>query len=71
MGQKNVEIKSQNEALHKKTEEVKQMRERVVSLELSLSGESDQKHQYEVGLHNYVAFLNLFLWVFFRIRSRN
>lgn len=48
LGQKNMELNSQNEVLLKKTEEVKQMREKVMSLELCLSGESDQKHQYEV-----------------------
>lgn len=48
LGQKNMELNSQNEVLLKKTEEVKQMREKVISLELCLSGESDQKRQYEV-----------------------
>lgn len=48
LGQKHMELQAQNDALLKKTEEAKQMRQKVVSLELSLSGESDQKHHYEV-----------------------
>ncbi|KAH1021371.1 hypothetical protein HUJ04_010892 [Dendroctonus ponderosae] len=48
LGQKNMELQAQNDVLLKKTEEAKQMREKVVSLELSLSGESDQKHHYEM-----------------------
>ncbi|XP_050294395.1 rootletin isoform X2 [Anthonomus grandis grandis] len=58
LGQKNVELKSQSEALHKKNEEVKIMREKVVSLELCLSGESDQKHQYEDKIEKLKMVLN-------------
>ncbi|XP_066156628.1 rootletin isoform X1 [Euwallacea fornicatus] len=58
LGQKNMELKSQSEALLKKTEEAKQMREKVVSLELCLSGESDQKHQYEEKIEKLKVALN-------------
>ncbi|CAG9769436.1 unnamed protein product [Ceutorhynchus assimilis] len=58
LGQKNTELKSHNEALMKKTEEAKLMREKVVSLELNLSGESDQKHQYEEKIEKLKIALN-------------
>ncbi|XP_048516967.1 rootletin [Dendroctonus ponderosae] len=58
LGQKNMELQAQNDVLLKKTEEAKQMREKVVSLELSLSGESDQKHHYEEKIEKLKVALN-------------
>ncbi|VEN46754.1 unnamed protein product [Callosobruchus maculatus] len=50
LGQKSIELQSQTEALHKKSEEVKQLRDKVVSLELSVSTGSDEKIKYEEKL---------------------
>ncbi|CAH1108752.1 unnamed protein product [Psylliodes chrysocephalus] len=47
LGQKSVELQAQTQAFEKKKEEAKQMREKVVSLELSLSSSNEQKLQYE------------------------
>lgn len=48
LGQKTVELQSQTEALNKRTVEVKQMREKIVSLELSVGSGNAEKQQYEV-----------------------
>ncbi|KAL1491832.1 hypothetical protein ABEB36_012367 [Hypothenemus hampei] len=58
VGQKNMELRTQSELLLKKTEEAKQMREKVVGLELNLSGESDQKRQFEEKIEKLRSALN-------------
>ncbi|XP_045461010.1 rootletin [Harmonia axyridis] len=50
LGQKTVELQSQTEALNKKTVELKTMREKIVSLELSVGSGQAEKQQYEEKL---------------------
>ncbi|XP_060523589.1 rootletin isoform X2 [Cylas formicarius] len=57
LGQRNVEIKTQSEALQKKSDEVSRMREKIVALELSLSGGNDQRLQYEDKIEKLKAAL--------------
>lgn len=54
LGQKSVELQSQTVALQKKIEENQQMRDKIVSLELSVSSGNEEKLQYEVKICNTI-----------------
>ncbi|CAH1181054.1 unnamed protein product [Phyllotreta striolata] len=58
LGQKSVELQAQAQALEKKREENKQMREKIVSLELNLSNTNEQKSQCEDKLDKMKAALD-------------
>lgn len=56
--QKQVSFAAQHDALHQKSNEVEQLREKVTTLELTVSSESEEKGQYEERLDKMKQALN-------------
>lgn len=54
LSQKDAVCQAQMEALQHKTSEVEHLRERVTTLELTVSSETEEKSQYEVKFYYYL-----------------